>query len=115
MLKYEAHPLRTTLEEITDRKENPVNIDRVGTIPPTEAFRDTVPKEHLIGKATIPLRFETTFSCIMSRPNVGMDRGMKLVSSSEPTPLLLGTVFEEELSLTTILFTHAPNQQKSPS
>jgi hypothetical protein len=33
----------------------------------------------------------------MSTPNVGIDRGMKLVTSSEPTPLLFGTFFEEEL------------------
>jgi hypothetical protein len=33
MLMNEAHLLRTTLE-IIDWKENPVNIDRVGTVPP---------------------------------------------------------------------------------
>jgi hypothetical protein len=47
MLTDEDHPLRTTLEESIDWKENPV--DRVGT-----GFRDIVPKEHLIGKASLP-------------------------------------------------------------
>jgi hypothetical protein len=92
MLTYKAHPLRTTLEEIIDWKETPVNIDRVGTVSLIEAFRDIDPKEHLIGKASIPLCCETTFIFVMSRSNVGIDRGMKL-AASEPTPLLFGTLF----------------------
>jgi hypothetical protein len=82
MLTYESYPLHSTLEEITDCKENPVNIDRVGTVPLIEAFKYTVPKDHLIGRALLPLCCETTFTPIMSRPNVGIDGGMKLAASS---------------------------------
>jgi hypothetical protein len=91
--RYLAH---TTLEEIIDWKETPVNIDRVGTVPLIEAFRNIVPKEHLIGKALLPLCCKTTFTSVMSRPSVGIDRGMKLAASSELTPLLFGTFFEEQ-------------------
>lgn len=55
LLTNEAHLIHTTLEEIIDWKENPVSIDRVGTVRLTEAFRDAVPKEYLIGKASLPL------------------------------------------------------------
>jgi hypothetical protein len=40
---------------------NPMNIDRVGTVPLIEAFRDIVPKEHLIGKASLPLCCKNAF------------------------------------------------------
>jgi hypothetical protein len=43
-----AHPLHTTLEEIIDWKENPVNIDRVCMGPLIEALRDIVHKKYLI-------------------------------------------------------------------
>lgn len=49
------HTLRTTLEEIIDWKENPVNIGTVGMVPLIEVFRDIVPKERLTGKALLPL------------------------------------------------------------
>jgi hypothetical protein len=55
MITNEDHPLCATLEEIIDRKENPRNTDRVGTVLLSEVFRDIVPKEHLIGKASLPL------------------------------------------------------------
>jgi hypothetical protein len=74
-----------------------VNIDGVGTVFLIEAFRDIIPKEHLIGKASIPLCWEITFTSIMRRQSVGTDRGMKLAESSETTPLLFGAYFEEEL------------------
>jgi hypothetical protein len=81
-----------------------VNTDRAGTVPLIEAFWDIVPKEHLIGKVSQPLCCKTTFTSIMSRPSVGIDRGMKLDASSEPTTLLMRTVFEE-LKQTRTLFT----------
>jgi hypothetical protein len=84
MITNEDHPLRTTLEEVIDWKENPVNTDRVGTVPLIEAFRDIVPKEHLIGKASLPLCCKTTFTSVMSRQSVGIDRGTKLAVSPEP-------------------------------
>jgi hypothetical protein len=54
MLTCEVHPFLTTLEEIIDWEENPVNIHRADTVSLTEAFRDIVPKVHLIGKASLP-------------------------------------------------------------
>jgi hypothetical protein len=91
MLKNEAHPLRTTLQVIVDWKETPVNIDRAGTVPLTEAFRDIVFKEHLIGKALLPLCCETTFTSIMCIPSVMIDRGLKFAASTKLTPLLFVT------------------------
>jgi hypothetical protein len=82
-----------------------VNTDRVGTVPLIEAFTDIVPKEHLIGKASLPLCCKTTFTSIMSRPSVGIDRGTKLAVSPEPTPLLFGNFFEKVLKQTRSLFT----------
>jgi hypothetical protein len=82
-----------------------VNTDRVATVPLIEAFRDTVSKEHLTEKSLLPLCCETTFTSIMSRLNVGINRGMKFATSSEPTPLLFGTFFEEEPRQTINRFT----------
>jgi ribonuclease HI len=56
---------------------------------------------------------ETTFTFIMSRPNVGIDRGMKLATSSQPTPLLYGTFFEE-LRQTRSLFTGGSKSAVGP-
>jgi hypothetical protein len=47
MITHEADPLYTTLEEIIDWKECPVNTDRVGTVLLIETLRDIVPEEHL--------------------------------------------------------------------
>jgi hypothetical protein len=91
MPTYEVHVLRTTLKKITDCKKNPANIDRARTVPYIEAFSDIVPREHLIGKALIPLCCETAFTSINSRANDKIDRGMKLAALSKPTPLLFGT------------------------
>jgi hypothetical protein len=111
MLTNEAHALHNTLEEIIDWMENPVNIVRVDMVPLMEAFRGIIPKEHLIGKALLPLCSETA---IMSRPSVGIDRGMKLAASSEPTPLLFGNFYKEELKQARSLFTDGPKSAEGP-
>jgi hypothetical protein len=108
------HPLRTTLEEVIYWKENPVNTDRVGTVPFIGAFKDIVPKKHLIGKASLPLCCKTTFTSTMSRPSIGIARETKLAASPEPTPLLLGTFFEEELKQTRSLFTDGSKTAEGP-
>jgi hypothetical protein len=110
MITNEAQPLRTTLKNI-DWKGNPVNIDRAGTVPLIGTLRDIVPTEHLIGKASIPLGCVTTrmFTSIMIRPSVRIDRGMMLAASSEPTPLLFGTFFKEELGKPGASLQMAPN------
>jgi hypothetical protein len=98
MITKEDHPLRTTLEEVIDWKENPVNTDSVGTVPLIEALRYIVPKEHLIGKASLPLCCKTTFTSVMSRPSLGIDRNKaRRITRATPelTPLLFGTFFEE--------------------
>jgi hypothetical protein len=77
-----------------------VNIVKVDTVPVIEAFRNIVPKKHLIGKASLPLCFTITFTCTMSRPM----SGTKLAASSKPTSLLFGTFYEEERMPTWILF-----------
>jgi hypothetical protein len=96
----EDHPLSNTLEEVIEWKVNTMSTDRIGTAPLIEAFRDIVPKEHLIGIASLLLCFKTTFTSGMSRPNVEIDRGVKLAASSEPTPLLFVNFCEEELKQT---------------
>jgi hypothetical protein len=115
ILTNEAHFFRTTLEDIIDRKENPVNLHRADTVPIIEAFRDMIPMEHLIRKASLPLYCVITFTSIMSRPNVGMDRWMKLAASSEPTCHIFGTFSEEERWLSGAPSLMSPNQQKGPS
>jgi hypothetical protein len=60
-----------------------LNIDRASTVSFIEAFRDIAPKEYLIGKASITLCCESTFTLITSRPSVGIDRGMTLAASSK--------------------------------
>jgi hypothetical protein len=105
ILTNEAHPLRNTLEEIIGWMENPVNIDRVDMVPLLVAFRDIVRKEHIIGKASPPLCCETAFTSVMSRSSIRISRGVKLAASSEPTPLLFGDFFVEELRQTRSLFT----------
>jgi hypothetical protein len=105
MIMNETRPLRTTLEEIIYWKETPVNIDRVDTVPLIEAFRDIVPKGHLIRKASLPLCCKTTFISFMGRPIVGTNRRMTLAASSEHTPLLFGKIFKEELKQTRSRFT----------
>jgi hypothetical protein len=75
MLVNEVHPLGNTFEAI--------NIDRVDMTPLIEAYSDVVPKEHLVGKASLPLCCKTVFTSIMSGPSIGIDRGMKLVASSD--------------------------------
>jgi hypothetical protein len=112
MLTNEVHPLRTTLE-ISDWKETPVNIDRVGIVPLFEAFRDIVPKEHLIGQASLPLCCETTFTSIMSRSSIRIDCGMKLTKSSKPIPLFFRIIFKE-LKQTRGLFTDGSKSAKGP-
>lgn len=87
MLAKKAYHLCTTLVEIIDYTGNPVNIDKAGMVILIESFRDIVPKEHLIGKASLPLCCETTFTLIRSRQSVGIDRGMKLATSSKTSSL----------------------------
>jgi hypothetical protein len=57
ILTNEDHPLRTKLEEIIIWKENPMNLDRVDTVPIIEAFKDIVCKEHLIGRTLATIMF----------------------------------------------------------
>jgi hypothetical protein len=90
---------------VTHNRLHTIKIDRVGMVPLIEAFGDIVPKKHLLGKSSLSLCCETTFTSIMSRPNVGIDRQMKLTTTSEPTPLLFETFFEEDLRQTRRLFT----------
>jgi hypothetical protein len=62
MLTNNTHYLHTTLE-IIDWKENPVNTDRVTTVPITETFRDIAlrsteqenPCYHSVVKLHLPL------------------------------------------------------------
>jgi hypothetical protein len=89
MLTNKADPLRNTLEEIIDWMENPVNIDRVDMVPLIEANRDIVPKEHLIGKASLPLCCETACTSIMSRPSAGVDRSL-FTDGSKSTEVSFG-------------------------
>jgi hypothetical protein len=112
MLTNEDHPLRTT-QEIIVWQENKVNIDTVGTVPLIEAFVDTVPKEQLIGKASLPLCSKTKFTSVMSRPSVGIDTGMKLVASSKLTPNLFG-IFFEKLKQTRTVFTDGSKSADRP-
>jgi hypothetical protein len=57
---------------------------------------------------------ETTFTSIMSRPNVRIDRRLKLTTISGPTTLLFGIFFEEELRQTRRHFTDASKTEEGP-
>lgn len=89
--------------------ENPVNIDRVDMVPLIDAFR-----EHIIGKASLPLCCETALTSVMCRPSFGISREMMLSASSELIPLLFGNFFEEELRQTRSLFTDGSKSAEVP-
>jgi hypothetical protein len=81
LLTNEGHPLHAILGEIISWRENPVNVDRVDTIPLIEANNEIIPKVHLIGRGPSPLCCRPTFTSIMSSPRVEIDRGTDMATA----------------------------------
>ncbi|CAD6215528.1 GSCOCG00000337001-RA-CDS [Cotesia congregata] len=111
------HKVLNTLQDIIDHEDNPVIINREGTIPLVDAFREVSRHSHLINAYSSPTCYAIDYESVFFHPNVSFKEGEEIVDINcreRNCQELFGEIFHEYLDAWTCYFTGGSKSDKSP-